>query len=169
MKCSRLSTPIPLIAGLTSVLLVAILAVPLGAQPASETRAGHGIGPVYDAAHEVTLNSAIDQVITKHTPGQPAGMHLIVTGPDGNKVDAHLGPFLNKETRESLQVGTPVRIVGAMMTLRGRSYLLTRLLTVNNRTITVRGEHGLLAPMAATGKRHLRAQTKPADVNGGAR
>jgi len=167
MRRSRVTHSIP-IAGLI-VGLLAILAVPLCAQPASETRTAHGFGPVYDVAREITFDSAIDKVITKHTPGSPAGMHLIVTGPDGNKLDAHLGPFLSKETKDSLQAGTQVRIVGAMTTARGKSYLLARLVTVNNRTITVRSERGELAPMPTARKAHPRSETKSTDVNGGAR
>ena len=80
-RCTSLT--VRMIAGLLSGLLFAILAVPLVAQPATEVHPGQGIGPVYDAAHEVTLNGIIQQIVTKHTAGTPAGMHLLVTGPGG--------------------------------------------------------------------------------------
>jgi hypothetical protein len=158
-----------LFAGLLSSLLFAATAVPLGAQPASETRAGHGLGPVYDAAHEITVNGTIQTVVTRHTKGSPAGMHLMVMGPEG-VVDAHVGPFLNKANREVLQEGANVRIVGAMSSQHGKSYLMARELTVGNRTITVRSAHGLLAPMPTGGHARSRGETKsPVEVNGGAR
>jgi len=157
------------IAGLIAGLLVAILAVPMFAQPASEARP-HGFGPFYDSAHEITLNGTIRTIVTAHTKGSPAGMHLLVTGPEGNVVDAHLGPFLNKATRETLQEGTPIRIVGAMTTLHGKSYLYARLLTVNDRTITVRSTHGVLSPMPTARRARPRTETKSAgEANGGAR
>src|ERR1700691_5191074 len=102
MRRSRVTQAVPLIAGLLLSLLLATLAVPLGAQPASTTPVAKGFGPVYDAAHEITLDGTIQNVISKHVTGSPAGMHLLVAGQHG-VVDAHVGLFLSKETKESLQ------------------------------------------------------------------
>src|SRR5580658_2413542 len=107
------------IAVLLSGLLFAILAVPLPAQPAPESRSPRGFGPFYDAAHEVTLHGDIQQVVTRRVLGSPAGMHLLVAGPEG-LVDAHVGPFLGKETRTTLHAGTPIELVGAMTSIRGK-------------------------------------------------
>ncbi|HEY1677055.1 MAG TPA: hypothetical protein VGG04_05065, partial [Candidatus Sulfotelmatobacter sp.] len=78
------------LAGIVSAVLVA--AIPAGAQSAAASPA-RGPIPIYDAAHETTINGTVQQVVTKRTPGSPAGMHLIVTGATGT-VDAHVGPFL---------------------------------------------------------------------------
>jgi hypothetical protein len=169
MRRSRTTKPIPIsikmIAGLLAGLLFAILAVPLGAaQPASETRTGHGFGVTYDRAHELTLSGDVQQVVTRHVAGVPGGMHLLVAGPKG-LVDAHIGPFLSKEMKEALHTGTPVRIVGAMATLNGREYLLARELTVGGTTLTIRGEHGFLRHSQITPAEHSAAKTS----NGGAR
>jgi hypothetical protein len=159
----------PLIAGLMMGLLLAIVSVPLVAQPATVTRAEHGFGAVYDAAHETTLDGTIQTVVTKHTKGSPAGMHLLVSGPSG-VVDAHVGSFLNREAKGNLHEGMPVRIVGAMSTIHGKSYLLARLVTVGDRTIQVRSKRGILAPMPERGARKRSSERKPAiAVNGGAR
>ncbi len=167
MNRSRFNTPIPLIAAL--IALLAIVAVPLTAQPADQAQAAKGIGPVYDAAHEITLDGWIQTVVTKHTPGSPAGIHLMVMGPEG-LVDTHIGPFLSKETKATLQAGAPVRIVGAMVSLRGNDYLLARQLTVDGRTITVRSEHGILAPMPSSAHRHAAVEKQSqTESNGGAR
>jgi hypothetical protein len=168
MRHTCLKKPARMIAGLLTGLLIAVVAVPLGAQPAPETSAGRGIGPVYDGTHEVTLNGTIEQVVTKHVVGSPAGMHLLVMGPEG-VVDAHVGPFLSKATRDSLQAGSRIRVVGAMTTLRGKSYLLARVLTVNDRTITVRGSRGTLAPGDTGRTRNRNAKKSAVEVNGGAR
>jgi hypothetical protein len=156
-----------LIAGLLSGLLFAILAVPLGAQPASESRLGRGFGPVYDAAHETTVNGTIQKVVTKHTVGSPAGMHLLVAGPQG-LVDTHVGPFLSKQTTAALQAGMPVRIVGANVSMHGRNYFLARQLTVGNNTVTIRNEHGLLRPSGRMARPASRKTSRTAQ-NGGAR
>ena len=165
MRRIRLTKPIPMIAGLVAGLLFAILAVPLGAQPASETHVGHGFGVIYDRAHEITLSGDVQQVVTRHIVGTPGGMHLLVTGPRG-LVDAHIGPFLSKEMNEALHTGTPVQIVGAMATLNGKNYLLARELTVGGTTITVRSEHGFLRRSQLTLARHSATEKT---LNGGAR
>ncbi len=165
MRHSRLTTPAPMIAGLLAGLLFAILAVPLGAQPASETRVTHGFGVAYDKAHEITLSGDVQEVVTRHVAGSPGGMHLLVAGPEG-LVDAHVGPFLSKEVKDALHTGTPVQIVGVMATLNGRNYLLARELTVGGTTITVRSPHGFLRRSQLTHSQRSTTETTP---NGGAR
>jgi hypothetical protein len=168
MSRNRWTKPTPLIAGLLFGLLCAISAIPLGAQPVPETR-GRGFGVTYDAAHEITFNGSIQTIVAKHVLGSPAGIHLLVAGPQG-VVDAHVGPFLPKATRAALATGMPVRIVGAMATERGRTYLLARELTVANHTVRVRSDRGFLVHDHPV--RVRRAATKklsqPAS-NGGAR
>jgi hypothetical protein len=137
MKCPRT------VAGLLAGLMFAVLAVPLGAETAPPSRVGHGFGPFYDAAHEITITGTIQEVVTKHVAGSPAGMHLLVAGPQG-LVDSHVGPFLSKENKAILQAGTPIQIVGAMSVVRGKSYFFVRQLTIGDNTVTVRGKHGLL-------------------------
>lgn len=132
-----------LIAGLLSGLLFATMAVSLDAHAASVSRPGQGFGPVYDAARETTFEGTIQEVVVEHTAGSPAGMHLMVAGPKG-LVDAHIGPFMSKETKEVLQPGVPVRIVGASIELHGKTYFLARQLTVDGNTVTVRSPRGFL-------------------------
>jgi hypothetical protein len=140
-------------ADLLTGLLFAVLAIPLCAQTA---RVGRGFGPVYDAAHETILNGTVQEVITTHTSGSPAGMHLSVAGSQGT-VDAYIGPFLNSETKESLHPGASVRIVGATLSLHGKEYYLARQLTVGGRTVTLRSERGLLQSAQASRVSRLRA------------
>ena len=168
MSCTGFAKPTRMIAGLLTGLLFAAWALPLGAQSAVESRPGHGFGPVYDAAHEITLNGTIQEVVTRHEVGSPAGIHLLVASPQG-VMDAHVGPFLSKETKESLQAGMPVRIVGAMSSLQGKNYLLARELTVGGSTVTVRSKHGLLVPVHSPRAQRTRAEKTPqAELNGGA-
>jgi len=124
-------------------LLFAISSIPLGAQAVLESHTGQGFAPSYDAAHEITLTGAIQEVVAQHVAGSPAGMHLLVAGAQG-LVDTHVGPFLSKETIAALQTGTPIQIVGATLSLHGRDYFLARQLIIGGRTVTVRSERGFL-------------------------
>ena len=173
MRCTRLTKSIPMSAALLIGLLIAACAIPLCANPAAESRPAQGLGPVYDAAHETTLIGTIQEVVTKHTAGSPAGMHLLVAGAQG-VVDAHVGPFLSKETKDALQTGMPVQIVGAMLTLHGKDYLLARELNIGGNIITVRSKHGALAHEHTTREHVARsfARSKGSsqiDSNGGVR
>jgi hypothetical protein len=143
MGSNRLMKSTRMIAGLLAGLMFAILAVPLGAETAPPSRVGHGFGPAYDAAHEITVAGTIQKVVTKNVKFSPAGMHLLVAGPQG-LVDSHVGAFLSKETKETLHTGTPVELVGAMTLIHGKSYLLVRRLTVGDNSVNVRSKHGAL-------------------------
>jgi hypothetical protein len=142
-ECNRFTRPVLVIPGLLASLLFAILAAPLGAQTAAESRPGSGFGPNYDAAHEIVLEGTIQEVVTGHAVGSPVGMHLLVAGPQG-VTDAHVGPFLSQETRDALLAGAQVQMVGAKLSLHGKDYLLVRQLTVGGHSVTVRSKHGLL-------------------------
>jgi len=148
-------------------LLFAISALPLGAQPATESPAGQGFGAAYDAARETTLTGTIQEIVTKHVAGSPAGMHLLVTGPDG-VVDTHVGSYLSTETKEALRIGTPVQIIGAPIQLDEKEYFLARELTVNGRTITIRNVRGFLVHLHSDRIVQTKAPAQ-ADTNGGAR
>jgi hypothetical protein len=163
----RLVKPTWLIAGLLTGLLFAILAVPLGATTAPDSRAGRGFGPAYDAVHETILSGTIQEVVTRHELGSPAGMHLLVAGPQGT-IDTHVGPFLSKAIKESLRTGTPVRIVGAMLSLHGKEYFLARQLTVDGHTVIIRSPRGIIVP--CHGARAAKSRrTAKVETNGGTR
>ena len=126
-----------------------------------------GFGPAYDAAHETVLHGTIKEVVTKHAIGTPAGIHLLVAGPQG-VVDAHLGPFLSKETKEALQTGTSVWIAGATLSLHGKQYFLARQLNVNGHTVTIRNARGFLVH-PDDGSTAKIGKTALFELNGGAR
>ena len=86
MRCTRSKIPAQLIAGLPTGLLLAVLAVPLVAQPASEAH------PYYDQRQEVTLKATVSSVLTRPEPGMIIGSHLLLSTPSGT-VDASLGRF----------------------------------------------------------------------------
>ena len=147
---------------------VLMFANPLAAQTAQAVPAT-GFGVPYDAAHEVTFNGTVQQVITKHIVGSPIGMHLIVAGTQGT-VDAHVGYRISANVREALHQGLPIQIVGAMETLNGKQFLMARLLMFGGQTVTVRTKTGFLVgavgPARANDPRAQQAAARMA--NGGA-
>ena len=134
--------------GVLSALLFAVASIPLGAQPAAQN---HPLrqGVLYDKAHEVAIHGTVNRIVTQHVAGSPAGLHVLVNG-DRGLVDAHLGPFMTKQTQQALRSGTPVQIVGAMQTVHGKQYLLAREVNFASRTVTVRNESGALLRVQAT-------------------
>jgi hypothetical protein len=174
MRRSRLSKPTRMIASLLTGLLFAIFAFPLSAQTSPDSRAPRPLSLGYDKAHEITINGTIRQVVTQtRGSGSPAGLHLLVASSRAT-VDAHLGPFLTKDTQELLHSGTPVQIIGAMQTFHGKNYLLARQVIFGGRVITVRGENGFL--LRVHGTRRARSmpesqteKTSQVELNGGAR
>ncbi len=141
------------------------LTASLSAQVAASPRQLPARG--YDRTHEITLNGIIHSVITKSAPGSPVGLHLLVTGENG-MTDAHVGPYLNQQTRHALHAGIPVQIIGSMETVHGKSYLLARQLIFSGRLVTVRSMNGFLmaSEAPAANKAEKMAQ---AEGNGGAR
>jgi len=166
MRCIRTMKFTLAWTGLLSVLLLALLVTPLIAQPARAPQSGRGFGPVYDAAHEITLNGTVQEVVSKHALGSPAGMHLLVAGPEGT-VDAHVGSFLSKDTREALHVGLPIQIVGATVKMHGKQYLMARQLIFGGRMVTVRNRNGI--PLRSAAKDHKVRRAATSHTNGGAR
>ncbi len=154
MRRTCLKIPARMIAGLLTGLLFAIVTIQPSAH-AADSRNQRPLSLGYDKAHEITLNGAVQQVVTKRIAGSPIGMHLMVAGPEG-VVDAHVGPYLSKGTQEALHAGLPVRIVGAMEEVHGKHYLLARQLIFGGRTVTVRNENGFLA--RARGPRMARSK-----------
>jgi hypothetical protein len=163
LRRCRLTT-IPISVRLLSGLLFAILTVPLGAQSAPESRARQGFGPAYDIAHETTLVGTIQSVVTKPEAGSPAGVHLLIAGPQG-VVDTPVGSFLSKETIAGLQAGVPVQIIGATLSLHGKDYFLARQLSVGSRTVTVRSERGFLMHEHSSRVASTKSETK-SEING---
>lgn len=147
MRRSRLF-PVPTSARLLLGLLFAISSIPLAAQVAPKSDPGRSFGSSYDAARETTITGTINEVVTQHKAGRPAGVHLLVSSPQG-MVDTHIGPFLNKETLAALQAGATVQVIGAPVSLHGKNYFLARQLIVGGRMVTVRSEHGFLVHQSA--------------------
>lgn len=156
MRRTCLNQRARVIAGLLAGLLFTVVTIQPSAQTAADSRAQRPLIPSYDKAHEITLSGTVQEVVAKRVPGSPFGMHLLVAGPEG-VVDAHVGPYLSKDTQEGLHAGLPVQIVGAMEEVHGKHYLLVRQLIFGGGMVMVRSEHGFLT--RERGPR--RARSKP--------
>ncbi|HZC24197.1 MAG TPA: hypothetical protein VE866_12715 [Candidatus Binatia bacterium] len=142
MRGHRLEQSIPMIARLMIGLFIAITAVSLNAQPLdSEAQPSRAFG--YDKAHEITLTGTIAAINEKPARGNPVGLHLVLSAPQG-RVDAHLGPYMTKETIEALHTEIPVQVVGATEKLHGKEFLLARQVIFGGRLVQVRNENGFL-------------------------
>jgi hypothetical protein len=166
MRCTRFTKPIRMIAGLLTGLLLASSAIPIAAQPANEIPAQHPSILVYDKAHEITTEATIQEVISRHVPGTPAGMHLVVTTSQGT-FDAAMGPFLTKETQQALHAGATLQITGARQQFSGKQYLVVRQIVVDGRTVMVRTEHGI--PLRSMRSASRTEKASHSELDGGAR
>jgi hypothetical protein len=105
----------------------------------------------YSAARETNFTGTIDQLVAGHIAGRPAGLHLLVNGPNG-VIDASLGSYVSAEVQHAIAKGAAVQLSGVTRTIDGTQYLLTRTLTVAGHSINIRNEHGfLIHPRANNG------------------
>ena len=148
MRRTRLTRPIPIkmIAGLLSGLLFAILAVPLGAQPAP---AAH---PYYDITQEVTLHGTVSSVVTRTA-------HLMLSTTSGS-VDASLGRwgFMGKGALH-VSAGERVEVTGVMKTYKDKQFFVARTVKVGSQVYTLRNEHGI--PLSPQSRARAGQKTTP--------
>jgi len=134
--------------------IAALLAMALPGSAMGQTAVGAKAAatpPRYDVAKEVTIEGTVASVVTKPAPGMLAGAHALVTTPSGT-VDAHLGNYAMKGANAlALSAGERVRMLGVMVTLKGRAVLLVRTLQTGRSLYTIRNAHGfLLRPSSAS-------------------
>ncbi len=134
MRRSR-SKPTLLIAGLLTGLLMAIVSVPLLAQPVGE--------PAYDLSKEVTLSGTVSTVLHNAPRGMAWGSHLLMETASG-RVDASLGRWaLEGKGALSVSVGQQVEVTGIMRTLKDKEVFVARTVKVNGKVYAVRDQHGM--------------------------
>jgi hypothetical protein len=137
MRRCRFTRTTPLIAGLIVSLLFAIVAVPLGAQPA------HQPHPYYDVTKEVTLKGTVTEVLARPSAGMIAGSHLLLATESG-AVDASLGKWgLQGKGALSVATGTQVEVTGVMKTLKDKQIFVARTVAVGRQVYTLRNRHGV--------------------------
>jgi hypothetical protein len=142
MRRFRISKTFPTVAGLL-VSLLAILTIPLAAQPATETH------PFYDITKEVTLTGTVSTVLHKPEAGMTFGSHLLIETGSG-KIDASLGRWgLAGKGSLSVTEGEQVELTGVMKTLNKAEVFIVRSVKVNGKVYTMRNQHGIeVSPQA---------------------
>ena len=146
---------------LLSMFTHAALAQQPGVQATSTTFESSTLGT---PAHDVAMAGTVQQVITTHTLGAPAGVQLVAQGSQG-AFTASLGSALSDQVRQELTAGTPVQVSGVMETINGKSYLLARKLTVAGDQVIIRNDHGFLVHS----QQHARASVNNSALSRGAK
>jgi hypothetical protein len=143
MRLTCLKQPARMIAGLLTGLLFVIVAVPLGAQPASRPH------PYYDQSQEVTLKATVSSVLTRPSAGMIIGSHLLLETSSG-AVDASLGRFgLEGKGALSVTAGQQVEVTGVMKTLKNQQVFVVRTVKAGGQVYMMRNEHGIQVPPQA--------------------
>jgi hypothetical protein len=127
----------------------------IGALPGWVLAAESPEAPVlaYSMARETTISGSIDEVVSGHSAGSPAGLHVLVNTAQGI-IDASVGSYLSADVRDSLSKGQAVQMVGMKVAIGGNEYLVARTLTVAGHAVAIRNEHGfLIHPRANDGKK----------------
>jgi len=128
---------------LLTALVISVCSVPLDANE-SVTPKRTIIASKYDVTKEVTLEGTIQNLVKNPAAGAIPGAHLIVSTGQGT-VDAHIGNrVIMGPSAASFAVGQAVKLVGMMTKFNEQEVLLVRTIQTENRTITVRSEHGFL-------------------------
>jgi hypothetical protein len=142
----------PLIAGLMMGLLLAIVSVPLNAQPAEE------VHPQAEAKI-VTLSGTVSSVLARPAEGMIVGSHLLLETGSG-RVDASLGKWgLAGKGALSVEAGEAVEVTGVMKTIRDKQVLMVHTVKVGSQVYTIRNQHGVpVSPQSRERASHLAAQ-----------
>ncbi|HXW62993.1 MAG TPA: hypothetical protein VEJ45_10355 [Candidatus Acidoferrales bacterium] len=128
---------------LLATLAISLLAVPLDADESAAPKRTV-IASKYDVSKEVTIEGTVQALVTKPTPGMMVGAHLVVSTPQGT-VYAHIGNrVITGPSAASFASGQAVKLVGVVTELNQQKVILVRTIETENRTITVRNEHGFL-------------------------
>jgi hypothetical protein len=110
---------------------------------------------------EITVLGTIQQVVSDHVAGSPAGIHILINSPLG-PFDASLGSFLPSEVRQALSNGEQVQITGIVHSANGKDYLLARQLKVAGHQVNIRNANGfLIHNPSSTGSRPDKVHSAP--------
>ena len=132
-RISDFAKRIQVIAG----LLLAIVAVTLGAQTINPPRA------YYDIRDEVTLTGVVLSVLRTPSQGMIPGSHILLATSSG-KVDASLGRWgLEGGGALSAAPGQVIEVTGVMKTLFDQPVFLVRTAKARNQIYPMRNEFGI--------------------------
>lgn len=128
---------------LVAILLLAVVAVTLGAQTINPPRA------YYDIRSEVTLTGVVLSVLRVPSQGMIAGSHILLATSSGT-VDASLGRWgMEGDGALSVAPGQVIEVTGIMKTLPDKPVFVVRTAKVGDQTYQIRNEFGIpVSPQA---------------------
>jgi hypothetical protein len=103
-------------------------------------------------ASDVALTATIEQVVSSHSAGTPAGITLVVGSPRG-PIHVSVGPYLRPDLQQSLVAGRQIQVVGRFDN-SGNNYLMARQLILDGRTVTLRNNNGKLVRPRTQARTH---------------
>jgi len=95
----------------------------------------------YDMAHEVTVQTIIQKVISQPAGAGHESLSLVITHGDSTQ-EVDLGSFLPKDAQDLLVAKKSVQLIGAMQTFKGKQTFMVRQFILDGHVVAVRNEHG---------------------------
>jgi hypothetical protein len=123
-------------------LVAATCALTLAQPPQGGMKMGHGMKMLpYDVSSEATITGTVQDVLQPHM-GQMMGTHLVVKTAT-ETIEVHVGPssFVTKEGF-AFAKGDSVQVLGSKVTIDGKEALISRELTKDGKTLTLRDKTG---------------------------
>lgn len=123
-------------------LLAATGTLTLAQPPRSAVKMGHAMKMVpYDVSSETTITGSVQDVL-QPIMGRMTGTHLIVKT-ETETIEVHVGPtdFVTNEGF-AFAKGDSVQILGSKVNIDGKDALISREVTKNGKTLTLRDKSG---------------------------
>jgi hypothetical protein len=121
------------------------------------------------AGDEITMGGLVQEVLTKHPAGGPAGFNFVMTAAQ-KPLTVNAGFGLGESVRNQLRSGVPVQVTGLTRTMNGQSYLLARVVVVGGQAIQVRSKNGFpVHAVSTSGRTEVRSKSVQNNLQGGAR
>lgn len=123
----------------------------------------------WTAADEITMSGVVQEALTQHPAGGPAGFNFVMTA-SLKPLTVNAGASLSESVRSQLRSGASVQVTGLTRTMNGKSYLLARELVVGGQTIQVRSKNGFpVHAVSNRGRTEVRSKSVQNNLQGGAR
>jgi len=163
MSCSRL----------TSIFCLVFLCAAAGRPAIGQGRGLHQSSPseAWKASDEITMSGVVQEVLTQHPAGGPAGFNFVMTVSQ-KPLTVSAGSGLDQNVRIQIHSGASVQVTGLTRTMNGQSYLLARELVVAGQTVQVRNKNGFPVHTTASSGSSSSPQVRSKSVQnnlGGAR
>ncbi len=127
-----------------SLFATGCLVLALASTAYGQRRAGYGPGAHnYDPQTEVTISTAVQEVVQSTRKGVCTGTHLIVKTDAGTQ-EVHLGPTSYLDSQQfSFAKGDEIEVTGSKVVLQGNDVILARQIKKGGKTLVLRNAQGV--------------------------